>query len=541
MGSSHHHHHHSSGLVPRGSHMASQQARQQSLHIPLLKGECWWGAAVNRAHDMPLQPGAFIQLNGDVSGNQAVPLLLSSAGRYVWSDQPFSVKREGDILSISFTGTGALYTASGGSLKDAWGEAAARFFPASGRLPDTSLFTAPQYNTWIELIYNQNQEDILRYARDIVANGFPPGVLMIDDNWFPYYGNFSFRKDRFPDAAGMISTLHGMGFKVMLWVCPFLSPDTEAFREALAKRIVLFDSKGSDTLQWQHAVDPAIVHWWNGYSAVLDGSNPDAVTWMREKLDGLQQQYGIDGFKFDAGDAEFYLGNILSREKIGANEQCERWGRIGLLYPMNEYRAMWKNGGQPLVERLRDKYHTWEDVRKLIPHASLAGLLGYSFVCPDMIGGGDFSSFLNNNKLDQELIVRSAQCHALMPMMQFSVAPWRVLDSSQLQAVKNAVALRRQMLPEIMKYTREAAVTGMPVLRSMEFVFPHQGFERVEDQFMLGDNYLVAPVLEKGSVRKIKLPKGRWQEIQSGKVYRGGETIELKVTLNTIPCFKRTT
>ena len=49
----------------------------------------------------------------------------------------------------------------------------------------------------------------------------------------------------------------------------------------------------------------------------------------------------------------------------------------------------------------------------------VAGLLGYPFSCPDMVGGGEFSSFLDGAQMDQNLIVRSAQCHALMPMMQF--------------------------------------------------------------------------------------------------------------------------
>jgi hypothetical protein len=63
-----------------------------------------------------------------------------------------------------------------------------RFFPSKNKLPDTLLFSKPQYNTWIELVYNQNQKDILSYARAIIDNGFPTGVIMIDDNWADYYG-----------------------------------------------------------------------------------------------------------------------------------------------------------------------------------------------------------------------------------------------------------------------------------------------------------------------------------------------------------------
>jgi hypothetical protein len=64
-----------------------------------------------------------------------------------------------------------------------------RFFPSAGKTPHEALFLHPQYNTWIELTYNQNQRDVLAYARAIGANGFPKGVLMIDEGWFSHYGN----------------------------------------------------------------------------------------------------------------------------------------------------------------------------------------------------------------------------------------------------------------------------------------------------------------------------------------------------------------
>lgn len=505
----------------------------------LLEKERWWGGVVNKAHEMPFGEGASVELSGNSYGNQTSPLLISSKGRYIWSEKPFAFRIEKDSIIVEFSGEGNLFVAEGKTLSSAYSVASGKFFRADGKMPDSLLFSAPQYNTWIELIYDQNQKDILKYAHDIIDNGFPPGVLMIDDNWFPSYGNFSFRKDRFPDPKQMVDELHRLGFKVMLWVCPFISPDSEVFREALQKRLILFDRKRNQKLQWKDAVEPAIIKWWNGYSAVFDFSNPEALHWFEEKLNTLQKEYGIDGFKFDAGDAEFYSGEIASFLDIDANQHSERWGTIGLDYPLNEYRAMWKNAGMPLVERLRDKFHTWEDLQKLIPHATLAGLLGYAFVCPDMIGGGDYSSFINDQKLDQDLIVRSAQCHALMPMMQFSVAPWRVLDSVHLQAVKKAVELRTGMVPYILRLAGQAAATGIPIVRSMEFAFPHQGFEIVNDQFMLGDDILVAPILSKTGIRKIILPKGKWRDMNKNKIIVGPKAIEVQAGIDLLPYFQR--
>ena len=77
---------------------------------------------------------------------------------------------------------------AGKTLREAYMAAQAKYFPANGQLPDTLFFTMPQYNTWIELMYNQNQEDILKYAHAIIDNGFPAGVLMIDDSWQENFG-----------------------------------------------------------------------------------------------------------------------------------------------------------------------------------------------------------------------------------------------------------------------------------------------------------------------------------------------------------------
>jgi alpha-glucosidase len=71
----------------------------------------------------------------------------------------------------------------------------------------------------------------------------------------------------------------------------------------------------------------------------------------------------------------------------------------------------------------------------------------------------------------------------------------------------------------------------------MEFVFPHQGFAKVVDQFMLGDSILVCPMLVDGtSVRKVDLPNGKWTDDQ-GNDHEGGQTITVEVPLNRLPYF----
>jgi alpha-glucosidase (family GH31 glycosyl hydrolase) len=507
-------------------HPASSQPLHR-LEVHLAADTAWWAGVVNHGHRMPVAGGYRIDLNGNLYGNQAQPLMLSDRGHVIWSDGPFTL----DVGERVMTLQGAapfVFRRAGHTLREAFLDAGRMFFPPTGTMPDARLFSAPQYNTWIELMYDQNQEDILAYARAIVANGLPPGVLMIDDNWQDNYGQWTFHPGRFSDPKAMIDELHELGFAVMMWVCPFVSADSPVYRELEREGYLLLDETSR----------PAIVRWWNGASALLDLSNPMAVAWFTDMLDHLVDHYGVDGFKLDGGDAEYYVGT-RGYADIGPNEHARLFGTVGLRYPLNEYRAMWKMGGQPIANRLRDKAHHWDDLNLLVPHILLQGLSGYAFTCPDMIGGGEYGSFLQLDEIDQELIVRWTQASALMPMMQFSVAPWRILDDDHFGLVKDAVEQRQRYAEFFLELAAESAVSGEPMVRSLEYVFPQLGYRDVSDQFLLGDRLLVAPVLEKGVVsRTVEIPPGLWLAAD-GSVYSGPSTIEVRAPLRTLPVFER--
>jgi len=240
--------------------------------IPLMQGEQFWGGCVTDGRAMPFGVTSFERdLYGDTRRNQAQPLLISNQGRYVWCEEPFKFTFADHRLIVQSDNGVIQFGKVGDSLRDAYQYVSRTYFPSTGAMPHEMLFVKPQYNTWIELIYDQREDRIRRYADDILANGFPAGVLMIDDNW--------------------------------------------------------------------------------------------------------------------------------------------------------------------------------RDLQQLIPDALAQGLMGYAFMCPDMIGGGEYSFFYNNpdKPLDQELIVRSAQCSALMPMMQFSVAPWRVLSAENMTICRDMARLHEKM------------------------------------------------------------------------------------------------
>ncbi|HSP53611.1 MAG TPA: glycoside hydrolase family 31 protein [Cryobacterium sp.] len=507
-----------------------------TLTLTLLPGEKWWGGAVADGQKMPfgaephrrdLGVNAGFLADATQGANQSAPVLLSSRGRVVWSEHPFTFSFENGCLSAA--GRDLVQTRAGDSLREAFRYASAAWFPPSGRAPAVQMFTGPQYNTWIELPYAPTQQGVLDYVRGILDAGFPPGPVMIDDTWSPGYGTWTFDPVRFPDPGEMTRQLREWGCPVMLWLVPFVSPDTAVFRDLHQRGLLV---RGADG-------EVAIRRWWNGYSAVLDATNPATVAWLGERLRALIEEHGVAGFKFDGGDLRDYREGDITFVPTGRTGQCEAWARVGLEFPFNEYRAGWKMGGQALAERLHDKPPVWGagGLDSLIPESIAQGLIGSAFVCPDMVGGGDLAHYADGTPVDQELFVRYAQCAALFPMVQFSLAPWRVLALAHLDAVQNAIALRQSLMPEILALVREAATTGEPILRALGYHYP--GCEQTRDQFLVGEDILVAPVLEQGArTRTVVFPPGRWVAA-GGSGHVGPSTAELPVQLGTLPWFRR--
>jgi alpha-glucosidase (family GH31 glycosyl hydrolase) len=513
----------------------SPESKVKNLSVP--PREWWWGGAVADGQLMPFGQAPHRRnlatsagfMNDDRRGsNQSAPLLVSSEGRYLWSERPFTFAFDGGG-GLELDGQDIVLGEGYGTLAAAFRAAAGKHFPASNRTPARQMFTAPQYNTWIEMPYHPTQEKVIDYARGLLDGGFPPGVIMIDDRWSVDYGNWTFDRTRFPNPVEMTRRLHELGFSVMVWLVPFVSPDSENSRIAASHGWLI---KGPDGR-------PVVREWWNGYSTVLDLTHPDAVAWLRAALHDLMAVDGVDGFKFDAGDLWAYRPDDVAMAGDGAVDQCEAWARLGSEFSLNEMRACWKMGGQPLAQRLHDKPHVWGDggLASLIPEAIAQGLIGHPFNCPDMVGGGELESLRDGASLDQELFVRFAQCSAMFPMMQFSLAPWRVLDDRHLAAVMAAVKARQALMPYLSRLVDHAASTGEPILRPLAYHFP--GYEEVHDEFLLGEEILCAPVLEQyAKTRHFVIPPGRWRG-SDGSVATGSTEIVSDIELESMPYWQK--
>jgi alpha-glucosidase (family GH31 glycosyl hydrolase) len=395
--------------------------------------------------------------------------------------------------------------------------------------PPESLFTLPTWTTWARYKTAISHDVVLEFAEEIVRHGYLHGVMEIDDGWQVHYGDIAFDPVRFPDPRRMIGRLHDLGFKVTTWVVPFLEPESRAFAEGREKGYLVRQRDG----------EPYLVSWWHGHGALLDVTNPSCLEWFHTRLESLRADIGLDGYKFDAGEAAFFPADGLSAVTIHPNEYTHRYvDFVSRHYRLTEVRAGWCNQRAPIFFRQWDKWSTWGLDNGL--HSVLTGLLslglsGYPFILPDMIGGNAYDA-----QADAELLVRWTQLNALLPAMQFSLAPWDFGDECDAICRRYA-ELHREFARRILAAASVSTQTGEPIIRPLWWLAPHD--ERAltcDDEFLLGDDLLVAPVIKPGArARDIYLPPGKWRDHWTGRGVGSGPVKAYPAPLNVLPVFER--
>ena len=247
----------------------------------------------------------------------------------------------------------------------------------------------------------------------------------------------------------------------------------------------------------------------------------------------------MDGFKLDGADLGAYnLGDRRAFDpKATSGSLNNGYCAYALKYPFSEIRNAWRMQQMPVVVRLHDKMHEWGALARIVADMIGAGLIGQPFICPDMVGGGDWVAFIPGSPFEQELFIRSAQIHALCPMMQISASPWRVLDAEHQAIFTDILSLRRKFAPKIAALAERAGKDGEPILRNLEYNYPGMGYAGVIDEFMMGDDLLVAPVIRKGAKeRTVVLPPGRWLADDGVEVVGPCKTV-VSAPLSRLPHF----
>ncbi|OWF36565.1 uncharacterized family 31 glucosidase KIAA1161-like [Mizuhopecten yessoensis] len=407
-------------------------------------------------------------------------------------------------------------------------------------IPDFRMVRKPIWSTWARYKTLINQSKVLDYAREIKEFGYPNSQLQIDDMYTVSYGDLDFDPIKFPDPSGMIQTLKDMGYRVTVWVHPFANLDSEVFREGVDQGYWVMDISGQV---------PALVRWWQGIGAILDTTNPEAAEWFINRLKTMQQEYGIDSFKFDAGEMT-YLPSSYKTYRTLKNPGYYIKAFVDIVSKfgdMIEVRCGFKSQNHQIFVRMADKDSKWgydNGLKALIPTALTLGLLGYPYILPDMIGGNGYGEVIGVDVVlpERELYIRWLQLTAFLPAMQFSFVPWDY-DDEVMDIALHYVKVHEQIVsPILLRAAEDSQLSGAPLIRPLWWIAPEdQTAVTIDSEFLVGDTLLVAPILENGQrKRDVYLPKGTWVDNLTGETVEGGKWLpDYEIDLKDIATFNR--
>ncbi|KAG9261847.1 putative family 31 glucosidase [Astyanax mexicanus] len=396
-----------------------------------------------------------------------------------------------------------------------------RYFNKPNKVPSETVFRKPIWSTWALYKTEVNQEKLLMYASDIQSNGFNWSHLELDDRYTTGYGEFEFDPEKFPNASYMFQKLRDDGFKITLWTHPFVNYNSTNFGIGVEKGLFVREPSGEL---------PALIRWWNGIGGILDFTNPETREWYTSHLHTLKNKYGIASFKFDAGETSYLPQQFSTFSSLqDPSTFTRRYTEIAIPYnDRAELRSGYQSQNISCFFRIIDRDSLWGydlGLKSIIPTVLTISILGYQFILPDMIGGNAYPNRTEGQKglPDRELYIRWLELSAFMPAMQFSIPPW-AYDDEVVEIAKKFTALHETLVaPRVLELASEVLNTGDPIIRPLWWIAKDdEAAYKIDSQFLIGDDLMVAPVLEPGKQeRDIYLPAGRWRSYK-GEHYDKG-------------------
>ena len=385
----------------------------------------------------------------------------------------------------------------------------------TGKSPMLPLWS---FGTWMSRITYFSQEEGLDIAKQLRAHKIPSDVIHFDTGWFgvDWQCDYEFAKERFKDPVGMLKQLSKDGFHTCLWQLPYFTPKNRFFPEIIERGLHVVNATGGMPVE----------------DAILDFSNPKTVSWYQSKIEGLMKQ-GVSTIKCDFGEAAPYNGFYHS-------------GKGGLyehnLYPLRYNKALFE-----VVERNHPgegiiwARSAWAGSQRYALHwggdaatnnigmlgdlrGGLSfGLSGFSFWSHDMGGFVTASpEDIYRRWLPFGFLSSHTRAHGAPP-----TEPW-LISKSFTDAFRACAEMKYKLMPYVYAQAKDCSERGLPMVRALLVEFPQDpGAWLVEDEYMFGSQMLVAPLMESGNERTVYLPKGKWIDYQSGKIYEGGyQTIQ---------------
>lgn len=399
---------------------------------------------------------------------------------------------------------------------------------------------------------------LLDVAQQFRAKNLGLDVIYSDLDHMDHCQPFTWDRDRFSDPAQLLHRLHDLGVHFMPITNSGVPVNGRAHAAAAEAGALLKRPDGTEVRGGL----------WAGEVALLDVFRPEAERiWQKQHAEFVR--LGVDGMWNDMNEptllgeeaAEVVVRPVPPDALHGPIEDVWRHDEVRNLYPVYLDRASYRaltalrpdrrpfvlsragffGVGRYAAVWTGDNHSWWEHLRQSLGQIASTGLCGVP------LSGVDVGGF--SGSCSPELFARWIEAAALMPFARNHSSntsprqePWQFGPEVE-EIARQALSLRYRFLPYLYSLAYAAHVTGEPIWRPLPYVFPdHPPVRHLEDEVMLGDFLLIAPVLEPGvTSRRVTLPPGTWRRLDAG--FEGGVLHEgdhlAQAPLGSLPLFGR--
>ncbi len=394
--------------------------------------------------------------------------------------------------------------------------------------------------------YAYKQADVEALAEKHAELDIPLDSLWLDIDYMDGYRVFTWNKELYPDAPGMLARLRELGVKVITIIDPGVKEDPgyEVYDDGLEKGVFALKENG----------EVYIGQVWPGDTAFPDFANPDARAWWG-KLNAEHVRSGLAGIWNDMNEpATGDKDPMPMRFDRGTYEHERFHNQYALLMAMgtvdglreampNLRTFVLSRAGSAGIQRyaanwMGDNMSRWDHLWLSIPMGNGLSVSGQSFV------GADIGGFAEDT--NAELYPRWVQYGTLTPFARVHSVintidqyAWS-FGEEVLERVRAAIKLRYRLLPYIYSSFAHTSWTGFPVQGPLQAYFQDdRNVRNIDDQYMFGASMMVAPIYAPGETsRMVYLPEGEWFDWHTREHHvSDGKWIKADAPLDRIPIF----
>ena len=399
---------------------------------------------------------------------------------------------------------------------------------------------------WQSRLRYESQDEVLQVAREYKKRGVPIAAIVIDFFHWTEQGEWKFDPKYWPDPEGMCRELKEMGIQPVVSIWPTINPKSENYREMDDSNMLVRTENGQyGTFEFY------------GQQTFIDVTHPKTGPFVWDKVKKNYYDLGIRNFWLDEAEPEVHPQQYSNLKMYAGNG-----AQTAMLYPYYYsklfYDGLKSEGEEDIILLTRAAYPGTQKFGSLVWNGDIVSsfeALGMSVktgLSMAMSGipwwNSDIGGFLSGDTESdyfRELIVRWAQFGLFCPVMRLHGARIRTKNQPEpnpgiiersgghneiwsfgeenYEILKNLIELREKLRPYICKYMDIASKEGKPIMRPMFFDYYTDPIcYELEDQYLFGEDILFAPITVQGQQdRKVYLPEGNWQDVNSKKQYTG--------------------